>query len=501
MIPYFLALFGGLFVALAHPKVSWSYLAFLSLAFLLEAQRQAPQRAARLFFLGAWVYFVFLLYWLVPVMTHFGGLPFPAAAGVLGLLAAYLALYWVLPLYLARGLGFLNPGLSGALGLASLFTLFEFLRAKVPFAFPWGLLGTTQYKETFLIQIADWGGVFAVTFLVVLVNYAVFSFVSARKKAPLLLAVLCLLGAYFYGAWRLGVPLHGVSQKMGLIQGNIPQDLKWEREILQETLAKYQRLSLRAIKKGAEILLWPETAIPTYFSPENPLFRGLFAWVREIQRPLIFGAPRLVREGGKLKIHNSLILVRPDGKVAIYDKQQLVPFGEFVPFEDRLPWLRRFAVASGEYSPGSQRGLLPLRKDQKFGPLICFESIFPSLARGRVRDGATILLVATNDAWFGTTAGPYQHFVQAVFRAVETRRYVVRIANTGISGLIDPFGRIRYKTPLEKEAAPCVEAKHLAYFSWYVRYGDVFVFFCLVLALLLGAKSILGRKRYEKEEA
>ncbi len=502
MIPYLLASLGGILTALAHPKLSWSYFAFLGLAFLLEAQRQAPTKSFRLFFLGGWLYFLFLLYWLVPVMSHFGGLPFLAAIGVLGLLAAYLALFWAFPLYLGQVLGFLSPNVFGALGLASLFVLFEFLRTKGPLAFPWGLLGASQYREIFLIQIADWGGIFAVSFLVVLVNYAFFSFVAARKKSPFLLAIFCLLGAYLYGAWRLELPFTGATQKIGLIQGNIPQDLKWERRILQETLAKYQNLSLRAIKRGAEILLWPETAIPSYFSPGNPLFEGLSSWVKKIRTPLIFGAPRIAykKEGGK--VYNSLYLLSPEGNIkAIYDKQHLVPFGEFVPFEEKIPFLRKFAVASGDYSPGPRKDLLIWRENQKFGPLICFESIFPSLARERVQQGATILLVATNDAWFGTTAGPYQHFVQAVFRAVETRRYLVRVANTGISGLIDPWGRILYETPLEKEAAPCVEAKHFAYFSWYVKHGDIFVFFCLLLALLTGTKSILRRKRYEKEKA
>lgn len=502
MRAYLLALLGGILLAVAHPKLSWSYGAFLGLALILEAQRQAPQSKGKLSFLAPWVYFTVLLYWLVPVMRNFGGLPFLAALGVLGLLAAYLSLYWVAPLMISHHLGLLRPHLLGALGFAALFTFFEYLRTIVPFAFPWGLLGSSQYREIFLIQIADWGGVFAITFLLALANYGLFALVSERRKGPFLLAILLLFGAYFYGAWRLETSFSGPSQKIGLIQGNIPQSLKWKREMIEETLAKYKGLSQKAAKEGAELLVWPETAVPAYLLQESPLFQELSAWLARLKRPLILGAPRLEERNGQLVVHNSLFLLDSRGKIrGIYDKQRLVPFGEFIPFEKELPWLRKLAVASGEYSPGPRNDPLFLAPKMIFGPLICFESIFPDLARRQVQKGASILLVATNDAWFGTTAGPYQHFVQAVFRAIENRRYLIRVANTGISGLIDPWGRILYETPLEKEAAPCVKVNHLAYFSWYTKHGDLFAWGCLLLALFLGAKSILGRRRRYEEEA
>ncbi len=495
MTSYLLALAGGILSALSQPKFSWSYLAFLGVALVLEAVRTRPKKAFLLSFGAGFVYFVVLLYWLFPVMYHFGGLPALAAAGALGLLAAYLALYWALPVTILARVGHLREKVSSAFFFACLFTSFEFLRAKVPFAFPWGLLGASQYRELFLIQIADFGGVYALSFLVALVNYAVFSFVSYRKKALLLLAFLALLSTYLYGAWRLEKPFTGPNQQLGLIQGNIPQDQKWAPENLAETLLKYQRLSKKALEAGAELIIWPETALPTYVTPTNPLVQKLLAWTEDIKAPLIFGAPYYEEGDGEVRIYNSLFLAEAGQFKARYDKQRLVPFGEFVPFEKIFPWLRSLAVASGEYSPGPNSSPLSLDRERIFGPLICFESIFSDLARAQVLKGATILLVATNDAWFGTTAGPYQHFAQAVFRAVETRRYVVRVANTGISGLIDPYGRILKKTPLEKEAAPCVKAQHLTYFSWYDKYGDFFSFSCIILAAIITLISILRREK------
>ncbi len=495
MIPYFLALAGGVLTALAHPKVSWSYLAFFSLVPVLEAVRLRPQRAFLFSFLAGFSYFLFLLYWLVPVMVRFGGLPLPAAVGVLGLLAAYLALFWALPVKIFVFTGRLKGSLFSAFFFAALFTSFEFIRAKVPYAFPWGILGASQYRELFLIQIADFGGVFAVSFLLTLVNYALFSFMNTRKKSFLALCFLALLGAYLYGAARLETQFNGPAQRVGLVQGNVPQDLKWDRAFLQETIAKYQKLSREAVSCGAEVVIWPETAFPLYLSEKNKWLERLLGWQRQLAKPLIFGAPYYELKGERFRVYNSLFLLR-DGKiVGRYDKQRLVPFGEFVPFEKTLPWLRTLAVASGEYAPGPRSLPLKLNPHQVFGPLICFESIFPDLARQRVRDGATVLLVATNDAWFDATAGPYQHFAQAVFRAIETRRYVIRVANTGISGLIDPYGRVIKQTPLEKEAAPCVTAKHLAYFSWYTRYGDLFSLGCLGLTLAVSVSAIFRRER------
>ena len=498
MSPYLLALTGGFLTALSQPKLSWFFLAFFGPSLVLEAVARAPRMAFSLSFLAGLTYFAVLLYWLVPVMHHFGGLPFLAAAGALGLLSAYLALYWAVPFLLFVSGHSLNGRVSTGLIWAASLTAFEYLRAKVPLAFPWGLLGTAPYRLLPLIQVADLGGVFILSFLIYLSNYALFSLMRYREKGPLALALILLLSAWGYGTVRLKTPFAGPSQTIGLVQGNIPQDVKWDRGFLEETLLKYEALSKKALACGANLLVWPETALPAYATPENPFFREILGFTAKDGLALIFGAPRLEEKEGRLLAHNSLFLVVKGKIKGIYDKQRLVPFGEFVPLEDKLPWLRTLAVASGEYTPGPEASPLKLEPDKVFGPLICFESIFPDLSRRRVLEGATVLLVATNDAWFGTTAGPYQHFVQAIFRAVETRRYVVRVANTGISGLIDPYGRVVLKTPLEEEAAPCVTAKHLAYFSWYTRKGDLFALFCLLLTGLAFGSSLIRRRKDEE---
>ncbi len=497
MWPYILAIISGSLLFLAHPKAGFSFLAFFALGLVFEAIKVSRQ-GFRLGFIFGFVYFWGLLYWLINVMMDFGGLPFLAAVGVLSLLAAYLALYLAIPFWLSEKLGLLRLGPLNALFCAALFTSFEFLRAKVPFAFPWGFLGTTQYENIFLIQIASLGGVYAVSFVLYLINYACFAFITEQFKAryTIALALVVFLGAYLYGAKALDHKFSGTPQKVAIIQGNIPQDVKWKPELKEESLEKYLNLSQRALKEKPEVIIWPETALPFYFGLERNLSQKIANWVAFHKVYLILGTPRLERENNGYKIFNSLFLLDRNGHVkAIYDKQHLVPFGEFVPFEDVLPFLRTFAVAAGGYSPGPKHSPLVIKPGEAFGGLICFESVFPDLAREQAKKGATVLLVATNDAWFRTSAGPYQHFAQAVFRAVENRRYLVRAANTGISGLIDPYGRIILRTPLEKEAYPTVVVRHLSYESCYTRYGDWWAIACVLGSLLLIVKNWWGRRR------
>ena len=487
-----LPLLTGLLCALAHPKAGLFPLAWVGLLPWFWALK----RGERAFFAGllaGFSYFMVLLYWLVPVMEHYGGLPWPAAWGALALLSFYLSLYWGLASFLIQRARLLEGEWSGVL-ISAVFVAGEFLRGKLFYGFPWGFLGVSQARLLPLIQVADLGGVYAVSFLVVLANVGLFLLWERRFRGGFLAWGLIFL-ALIYGFYRLQSTWPEIkSNNFGLIQGNFPQDIKWSPGLKKETLRRYLNLSEKALKCGAEVILWPETALPWFF-PDDQLSEEVLQWSTKFGVPLVVGAPRLGVSGEKIKVYNSLFLINEGQIVAIYDKQHLVPFGEFIPLEDYFPFVRTFAVAAGDFSPGPNGRPLPLGSEEKLGPLICFESTFPSLARRQVRAGASILFVATNDAWFGRSAGPYQHFDQAVFRAVETRRYVVRVANTGISGVIDPYGRILLATPLEKSLAPCAKAGHLSYFSYYTRLGDLWAGFCVLITLALTIYTLLLERK------
>ncbi len=481
----------GLLCALAHPKANLFPLAFVGLLPWFWALKKGLSG-----FIGGWIagfsYFMPLLYWLVPVMTHFGGLPPLAAWGVLALLALYLALYWALVSTLIQRHGLLEGDLA-ALLVPAVWVAGEFLRGKLFYGFPWGFLGASQARFLPFIQIADLGGIYAVSFLVVLANVGLFLFWERRFKGAIISFILIAL-CLGYGLIRLHTRWpEEKTQVFGLVQGNIPQDLKWSPALKEESLTRYLKLSEEALGCGAEVVLWPETALPWFF-PDDTLSRRVLSWSQKHPVPLVLGAPRLSVSDEKIKVFNSLFLLKGGKILGIYDKQQLVPFGEFVPLERYFPLMRTFAVAAGNFSPGLKGAPLSLGPERHLGPLICFESTFPSLARRQVRQGANILLVATNDAWFGRSAGPYQHFDQAVFRAVETRRYVVRVANTGISGIIDPYGRILKATPLEKTVASCMKGAYLSYFSYYTRLGDVWAGICVFISIALAMVLFPFRK-------
>ncbi len=497
MISYLGALFTGLVLALAYPKFDLFPLAFVALGLLLLLVKMYPGRGFRLGFLAGFSFFFLLLYWLTGVMTHFGGLPLPAAWGILALLSAYLALYLAVPVYLFEQLKLYEISVLNAFILAGLVVLFEYLRGFILGGFPWGLLGASQYRFLDLIQAADIGGVYLISFLVVLVNYALFAlFADYRRAWPVEAVVLVIFLSFLvYGHLERQKDWPGMPFEVGLIQGNIPQDIKWDKAFKQASLKRYFELSEKAIRHGAQILIWPETAIPFYFFPDQGLGCKIIAWSQTHQALLLFGAPRLSLYQDRIEIHNSLFLVAKGRIKGVYDKQHLVPFGEYVPLENVFPFLRTFAVASGDYRPGPNGGPLRLSRHKVFGPLICFESIFPWLARKQVQKGATVLVVVTNDAWFGRSAGPYQHFAQAVFRAIENRRYVLRAANTGISGVISPTGEILCATKLEETTAPCAKAGFLSYLTVYTKYGTFFPLFYLFWAVLAIPKLIRSRRK------
>ncbi len=497
MISYLGAISSGLLLALAYPKFDLFPLAFVALGLLLVLVKTYPGRGFRLGFLAGLSFFFLLLYWLTGVMTRFGGLPLPAAVGILALLSAYLALYLGVPVYLFEQLELYETSILNALIFAGLVVLFEYLRGFIFGGFPWGLLGASQYRFLNLIQAADLGGVYLISFLVVLINYAFFALLTDYRRAWRVEAFVMVIFLLFliYGHFERQKDWSGKPFEVGLIQGNIPQDIKWDKAFKETSLKRYFELSEEALGHGAQVLIWPETAVPFYFFPDQGLGRKIIAWSQAHEEPLLFGAPRLRFYQDRVEVYNSLFLVAKGRVQGIYDKQHLVPFGEYVPLENVFPFLRTFAVASGDYQPGPMGGPLRLSRHKVFGPLICFESVFPWLARKQVQKGATVLVIVTNDAWFGRSAGPYQHFAQAVFRAIENRRYILRAANTGISGVISPTGEILLATKLEETTAPCAKAGFLSYLTVYTKYGTFFPLFYLFWAVLAIPKLIRSRRR------
>jgi len=453
-----LSLAGGLLLTLSFPKAGLYPLAFLALVpALLEAAGRGFRRAFLAGFFLGFAHFATLLYWLVPVMVRFGGFPWPGALSVHLLLAFYLALYPALTLGVSEALGFLRkPGVLPGAGFSFLWVFSEALRGRLFTGFPWEPLGGALALNPYLLQPAAILGPSFPSLMLAFSNYAFFVALRYGKRALKLLVLsgLTVLGSLLYGLAEIPEESPPFPLRLALVQGNIPQEEKWHPSQKAETLEEYLKLSRRALDCAPELIVWPETAVPFFF-PRDPLSGKLISGVKALGVPVLFGAPRVEREAGGYVMKNSLVALSPEGKISgVYDKEHLVPFGEYVPLGDTFPSLRNLAVASGDYEPGRGSGIIEVA-GRKLGVLICFENIFPKLSRKRVEEGAEALLVVTNDAWFGESAALPQHFYQSVLRAVETRRYVIQVSNTGLSGVIDPYGRVLLLGPINREWVAC----------------------------------------------
>ncbi len=441
---------------LAFPGFSQPWCAWIALVpWFVVLQDLTPCRAFWWSYLVGLAFFLGSMWWLVHV-TVVGWL----------VLCTYLALYFGVFGWCVVRFQLLTSSFQ-LLFIPSSWIALEFARSHVLSGFGWNLLGYSQTSWLPIIQIADATGVWGVSFLVVMVNVAVAAFVRDRStRAARWVAAtvgLCLLAVWSYGHWRLRQSAGGEQFTVAVVQGNIPQEQKWDEASKEGILQQYERLTHEVASPAAgdtpspagivparsaagrpDLIIWPETSVPGFFGYDPTLTDRLRSLAVSVRVPLLVGAPVVDPERGKLL--NSAVLIDADGGIRHrYDKLHLVPFGEFVPGEAWMPWLRSILPPIGDFIPGQEYTVfqLPITNYQlpAFSVLICFEDIFPHLARHFVRDGAQWLVVITNDAWFGKTAAAYQHAQASTFRAVELRVPVVRAANTGWSGCITESGR------------------------------------------------------------
>jgi apolipoprotein N-acyltransferase len=508
-----IAILGGLLLTASFPKINQPWLAWVALVPLLwvlnDIARGEAFRRGMVFGLS---HFVSLLYWLVPTMVTYGHLPLVLSIGILFLFAAVLSLVFIAPAVY----GFSRVGRTPA-RILLFFPLFwvgsEFLRSFLFSGFPWGFLGHSQYEQLHLIQLSDIVGVYGLSGVIAWANAALFMGILAVSgrfwqsrpvKQRLALAGITTAVAWVGAAWIYGdlriaqidrLAAQAPHLRVAVIQGNIEQSQKWDRAFQAATIETYNRLSLSTRPQTPDLIVWPESAAPFYFLAEGPPTRMVMQGVTAAGAHFLIGAPSFDRRGNQADYFNSAYLVGPDAEVlGKYDKAHLVPYGEYTPFKEYLPFLGKIVEHVGDFKPGVKGQTLDFQ-GRKLGIQICYEIIFPALARAMVRNGAELLITITNDAWYGTTAGPYQHFSLAVLRAVENRRALARAANTGISGFVDPAGRVLDPTPLMEEAAVVRELPLLDTATVYTRFGDIFAGSCLVASILICAWEVLRRRR------
>lgn len=421
--------------------------------------------------LAAWAGCV---YWIALVMSTYGGMSLFMATLLLLLLISYLTLYFVAFSWAASRVAssryavFILPGIWTGLELFRSYAIFS--------GFPWALLGHSQLPFSALAQAAEVGGVFLVSAVVMCGNVGVYQALRG-KYAPLVLAAALAAACAGFGIWRMeGGGFDGTPLKAAAVQASVPQDQKWRPEKVDAVLETYLSLSRAAMDRGADLVVWPETACTFY------LFRHWAPTMRVLELSkgnrvdLLVGSPAY--EDGLF--YNRAYLLR-DAKIqGSYDKVHLVPFGEYLPLAGILRnWFSGLTAEVGDFSAGS--AVEPIGD---IGVLICFESIFPGISRELCAKGARLIVNMSNDAWFKTWSTPEQHLQQACFRSIETRRWLVRAVNHGVSAVVDPYGRVVQRIGLLQEGVAVQRIARIDYMSFYVRFGPVVPVLWAVLSVI-----------------
>lgn len=538
----FLCLLSSVLLILSHPPFDIWILAWFGLVPMMMALNNAGTPPGRgslpkafgIGYLCGMIFFTGTLYWFVHVTL-------PGAVLVVLYLSTYFGLF-ALGVVFFRSRRRTCPALAGDPAsvrdlflIPSIWVALEFIRSKLFTGFDWVSLGHSQYKVLPLIQIADVTGVFGISFLVVMVNvfikgmYARVSrgvpIPTSREDAPakkIIVVSGCLLLSLCYGFFRLSSPSthEGPSLKVAAVQANISQEMKWQPSQWPDILNQYKDLTKQTMEHQPDLVIWPETSFPGYIWESPEVFEELKSFVAGLQVPLLFGAVTKLGDD----YYNSAILISGEGKVVQqHNKLQLVPFGEYIPLRNYFPFLSKI-VPIEDFTPGDQRTLFPIviaserserlpageagsnlplkgiasspaaprndNFDKNLSVLICFEDTVAGVARGLVQAGAQLLVNITNDAWFLDTKAPLLHLQSAVFRTIENRRGLIRVANTGVSCFIDKFGRISSPVRGSRKKMTYVagySVEDVAFSedkTFYTKFGDVFTSLCFGCILL-----------------
>jgi len=410
----------------------------------------------------------------------------------------YGALYFGLFALLAREIQMrrLAP-VAEMLAVSAAWTACELVRSRLGDGCPWVLLAHSQHLRLWILQIADLGGAPAVTFLVALVNVALAMQIAGALSLPrrgrlqVIGTALALLAvARGYGEWQLrrwSKP-SGEGLRVALVQGNVPDQWRYSLGRLPETMRRLLDLTRQTSPFAPDLVVWPENAVTVSVADNDRLFSGLAGQLRPSAR-LLVGAPRAeIENDHRTLLHNSAYLLDASGNpVEVYDKLRLTPFGESVPIVVR-ELIGDAASPEGSYRPGNRFTLFEVA-GHRFATVICYEAIYAELVRPFVEAGAEFLVNISNDGWFGAQPSLEQHFDAVLLRAVESRRFLLRATNAGITAVIDPRGRVIAQAARAEPAVLAATIRANETQTVYTRVGDAFGWLCLLAAVVTIAAS------------
>jgi apolipoprotein N-acyltransferase len=492
------ALLAGSFPKIGTPALAWIALAPLVVSVVLAREgRRPPAQVFALGWLSGVVYFGGTLYWVSGVMNTYGGLSLVVSLLIALLLASYLSLYLGLFALFVRT-AVIRFGVSGVWLSPCFWVATEWGRSTIAMSFPWALLGSSQATVIPVVQAASVVGVYGLSALVALVGSAAAVVALSRdrvqRRAAMSVGVLLVVvvAGGLVRVNRGGLVEDGTPFRVGLVQASVSQEDKYDPDLRDAILGRYLDLSRHVIGRAADLVIWPEAATPFYFDVQSNLADPIRRLATEAKTPFLIGTDEVVRgtAGAPDRYYNSAVLVGPDGKSrASYRKMQLVPFGEYVPFKRLLFFVDAIVEGIGDFSAGEEAVVFDA-DGRRFSVAICYESVYPWISRQFALGGSQLLVTITNDAWFGRSAAAYQHFDQGAIRAVEEGRFVVRAANTGISGAVDPYGRVLTRTDLFVPIAVTTDVRLLSVRTWYNQIGDLVVWLSLAVTVMTQVRRV-----------
>ena len=493
----------ALLLIISFPEFEFSFFAWMALAPLLFVivKRPRPLPALILGWSAGTVFFYCSCYWLTYSMIHYGGLPtvvaylllFPAAL-VVGFFPGLFALLFAIAV---KKWGHL------ALLLAPVvWTALEWLRLVVTGQL-WNALGYSQAFHPAFIQPASWGGVYAVSFLIVTVNAAIVVVLlnQTPRRFMLALAVIILVaGVNVVSVFRTSYDSNWIYSPVRVVavQPNVPMELVKTTEEMNQLLERHWSMTANALKSlpndnEPRFVIWPESPMNFTYASDLTFQQQLAAFTKENHTSLLFNSLEPAPADGS---YNSALLINQEGRlIAQYDKIRLMPFGEYVPLPQWLPGASLITGIVGDFTPGEKYTLMPVG-NERAGTFICIESAYPWIARRLTSEGADVLINISNDGYLGPTAVMRQHLANVIFRAVENGRPVLRVTNTGITARIEETGRVLDQTaPFQTDVRMWEVYRSPVVRTFYTRFGDVFVYACMAITVLAFAAILLSSRR------
>ncbi len=489
----------GFFLALSFPRPGFALLSWVSVApLLIIAARSRPLHALFYGLVFGEAFFVCLIYWIFHVLRNNTSMGSIMSICVLLCLSSYLSLF---PSFFSFAVSqsIVKYGRHALFFSPVIWVALEFIRNYALSGFPWGSVGYSQASVISLIQIASVSGVYGISFVIILVNASfAFCIIGSRKLwrfLPLAMSVVLVAVLILWGYARIeSASDEGETLNVACIQGNYGGTFN---EVSDDTdiLAEYIAMTHEAVEQGAALIVWPETTSSFEICCTSGYEELLKEMCRNWDIDLVLGSIHQEMKTKDEIYYNSAFHMRADGTMGErYDKMHLVPYGEYVPMPRLLFFVRKFVEMAGDFSKGKDYTIMTY-KEHPFAVLICYEVIFPEAMKRFAHRGATFFVNITNDAWFGDSSAPYQHFDFLKIRSVETGRFFVRCAATGISGIVSPYGKVLQETkPFSREII-VGPIKTMHSMTVYMRYGDVLAIACVIMSFILIASSFTKRRR------